>query len=252
MAEIIKNNRISGTDIWDLTVSAPEIAKEAAAGQFVNLYTGDSAYLLPRPISICRVDAQNGTVRMLFQAVGRGTKLFSQLKTQDYIKIMGPLGNGFTIHESGDASLLIGGGIGLPPLLELAARIKGRRLVYIGSKSSPVILKEEFKALGCEVFVSTDDGSEGFKGNVIELIKKNSLKFNNAYACGPRPMLRGAAMWAEESGINLQVSMEERMACGIGACVGCTVKIKAEDGFDNKKVCKDGPVFLSGEVLWDE
>ncbi len=252
MAEILKNECYID-NIYDMVLLAPEIAKEAKCGQFVNVYTGQADTLLPRPISICEIDKSEGSLRLVYQVVGKGTKTFSVLKAGDKVKILGPLGNGFAVDQSKNDNVVVGGGIGAPPLLELVKELGGRACVFLGSRSNPILVKE-FEALGAEVHVATDDGSQGFHGNVVELMNKIGPKAEAVYACGPKIMLKYAAAWARERGVNPQVSMEERMACGIGACVGCAVKIKkaGESTYSNLKVCKDGPVFLGEEVVWDE
>lgn len=252
MAEVLKNERVTG-EVFEMIIRVPEIAQEAKAGQFVNLYTGKGEMLLPRPISICEIDSQNGTLRLLYQVIGKGTELFSSLKIEDTIKVLGPLGNGFTINNGCQRNVIVGGGIGVPPLLEVAKNLKGKIQVFLGSKTNPILV-EEFKQLGASVYIATDDGREGFHGYVVDLVRKISPSPDAIFACGPKVMLRAVAQWAEEKDIEAQVSMEERMACGIGACVGCTIKVKKKNASDweNLKVCKDGPVFLSSEVVWDE
>lgn len=249
----IKKNGFFAPGICQMILLAPEIAKEAKAGQFVNLYTGKGEMILPRPISICEIKKEEGVLRLLYQVVGKGTALFSEKLPGEKIKIMGPLGNGFEIKaKDSGAHVVIGGGIGAPPLLELVKRLKGKVTVFLGARSHP-ILAEEFEAFGAEVHVATDDGSSGFHGNVLELIDKIKPQADEIYACGPKIMLKAVADWASQKGIAAQVSMEERMACGIGACVGCAIKIRKEpENWENLKVCKDGPVFLSNEVVWDE
>ncbi len=249
-AKILKNINITPV-IMDMTILAPEIAKEAKAGQFINMYTGKGEYILPRPISICDFDAENGTLRVVYAVVGKGTELFSTLKEGDSIKVLGPLGNGFTIDDKAEKSILVAGGIGAPPILGLCKRLKGKVEVYLGARETN-ILTDEFKALGAEVHLSSDAGMEGFKGNVVDLMKDKNASGDIIYTCGPKIMLKGVNAYAEAKGINIQVSMEERMACGIGACVGCAIKIKdGNGGYNNLKVCKDGPVFDGKEVLWD-
>jgi dihydroorotate dehydrogenase electron transfer subunit len=251
MGDILQNREfVSG--IYEMVVYAPAIAEEARSGQFVNLYTGKGEMILPRPISICEKDTKKGTLRFLYQAVGKGTVHFSTLNVGEKIRILGPLGNGFQVG-SGTNNVVIGGGIGVPPLLELVKQLKGSVQVFIGAKTTP-ILEQEFRDLGAEVFVATEDGSYGFSGNVMEVIKKVNPNPDAVFACGPRGLLRAISQWSEEKAVEAQVSMEERMACGIGACVGCTVKIqkKGATDWENLKVCKDGPVFLSSEVIWDE
>ncbi len=248
----ILHNKELVQGIYEMIILAPEIAKEACPGQFINLYTGKGEMILPRPISICEIDKADGTLRLLYQAVGKGTSYFSTLQSGETIKILGPLGNGFTMNQCQN-SVVIGGGIGVPPLLELVKQLKGSVQVFIGAKTTP-ILEKEFQELGAEVFVATEDGGYGLHGNVMDYIRKVAPNPDAIFACGPKGLLRAISDWAEEKGIDAQVSMEERMACGIGACVGCTVKIRKKNAVDweNLKVCKDGPVFLSSEVIWDE
>lgn len=253
MAKVLKNTFMT-EEICEMIILAPEIAEESKAGQFVDLYTGKGEFLLPRPVSICEIDKKEGTLKLLYQVVGKGTKIFSELQENDMIKVVGPLGNGFTIiPNTCGAHVVIGGGIGAPPLIQLVKELQGKVYVFLGFRNNPILVKE-FEALGAEVRVATDDGSVGFHGNVIDLIRKINPHTDKIYACGPPIMLKYAALWAAEKNIAAQVSMEERMACGIGACVGCAVKIKRQGEIDwsNLKVCKDGPVFLSNEVVWNE
>ncbi len=236
-------------DVYDITIHCPEIASWAKAGQFVELYPDNGANLLARPISICGMDAEKGDIRLVFRVVGKGTELFSRLGTGDKIRVLGPCGNGFNLKDG--SAVLVGGGIGVPPLLETCRQLKGDKTVVLGFRDkSSVILCDEFKALGARVYIATDDGSLGFKGNVVELMKSEGITGDMIYSCGPKIMLEALSDYAEERGIACQVSLEERMACGIGACVGCVVKIKDGDGWTHKKVCKDGPVFDSREVIW--
>ena len=251
-AEILENDKIAD-DIYSMTLFSPIIAKEAKAGQFVEVYTGLGEYILPRPISISEIDSRNGKLTLVYQTVGKGTEYFSQCPVGDLIKIMGPCGNGFEIKNCAKKHILVGGGIGIPPLVQLCKELKGEVTVFLGAKSSPV-LADKFRKLGAEVYIASDDGSIGFKGNVVELMNEIKPDGDMIYSCGPKIMLKFLAKWAEENNIPVQVSMEERMACGIGACVGCVVKIKrkGENDWQNLKVCKDGPVFMGDEVMWDE
>ncbi len=251
-AEILINDKIAD-DIYSMTLFSPFIAKEAKAGQFVEVYTGLGEHILPRPISISEIDSQNGKITLVYQIVGKGTEYFSKCPIGDLIKIMGPCGNGFEIKKNAKKHILVGGGIGIPPLVQLCRDIKGKAVVFLGAKSNPV-LTDKFRKLGAEVYIASDDGSIGFKGNVVELMKEIKPEGDMVYSCGPKIMLKFLAQWAKENNIPVQVSMEERMACGIGACVGCAVKIrkKGESDWQNLKVCKDGPVFMGDEVMWDE
>lgn len=243
---IIENISFLTEDICDLKLKC-NISQEAICGQFIMLYPDNGENLLPRPISICEIDKENGTLRIVFGVVGKGTKLFSQLKKNDVIRIMGPCGNGYNI-ASGKA-LLVGGGIGVPPLLQLCKELKGDCNVVLGFRTGS-FLKQDFEKTGAKVYISTDDGSQGFKGNVIDLIKSENIQADVIYSCGPSVMLKFLSQYAMDNNISCQVSMEERMACGLGACVGCVVKIKENNQIIHKKVCKDGPVFDCREVVW--
>lgn len=245
-AEVLSLDFIS-ENICDMRLYAPEITAEAKAGQFVEVYPDNGVNLLSRPISICEINKDKGSLRLVFQIVGKGTKLFSKLKKGDRIRLLGPCGNGYTLCEG--RNILVGGGIGVPPLLETCKELKGDKIVVLGFRSGS-FLAEEFEKLGAKVYITTDDGSKGFKGNVVDLLRSENITGDMIYSCGPKVMLKFLSMYAEEKGIKCQVSMEERMACGIGACVGCVVKIKDKEGWTYKKVCKDGPVFDSREVCW--
>lgn len=247
MAEIIRHTSLSD-GIFDMTLKAEEIAKEAKAGQFISVYLNNKSKILPRPISICGIDKEAGTLRIVYRTVGDGTKELSDYKEGEMVKILGPLGNGFTQKDK--KAILIGGGIGIPPMLELMKQLDCDKTAVLGYRDSDMFLKDEFEAVG-DVVISTEDGSFGTKGNVIDAIKEQGVEGSIIYACGPTPMLRGIKAYAEEMGIEAQISMEERMACGIGACLACVCKSKEKDAHSNvhnKRICKDGPVFLSTEV----
>ena len=242
-----------GTGIYDLTIQTKEIAAAAKAGQFVSVYSNDASKLLPRPISLCGIDRKAGTLRLVYRVTGEhtGTEQFSRLQAGDTMKIMGPLGNGFTV-EKGRKAFLIGGGIGVPPMLQLAKEMKdaGENFqIVMGYRDAGTFLLDEFKEQG-ESFVATEDGSVGTKGNVLDAIRENHLDADVIYACGPTPMLRALKTYAEEQNMTCYVSMEERMACGIGACLGCACRTIKNDEEYFAHVCKDGPVFNAKEVLW--
>ena len=247
MAEIIRHTSLSD-GIFDMTLKAEEIAKEAKAGQFISVYLNNKSKILPRPISICGIDKEAGTLRIVYRTVGDGTKELSDYKEGEMVKILGPLGNGFTQKDK--KAILIGGGIGIPPMLELMKQLDCDKTAVLGYRDSDMFLKDEFEAVG-DVVISTEDGSFGTKGNVIDAIKEQGVEGSIIYACGPTPMLRGIKAYAEEMGIEAQISMEERMACGFGACLACVCKAKDVDSHShvhNKRVCKDGPVFDAREV----
>ena len=233
--------------IYSMWIRSEEIAASAKPGQFVSLYCRDGSKLLPRPISICEINRKQGTIRLVYRATGKGTMEFAVLKPQDTIIIMGPLGNGFTLE--GTKALLIGGGIGIPPMLELAKQFNGEKQIVLGYRDI-TFLEDELASYG-KVFIATEDGSAGTKGNVLDAIRENNLEADIIYACGPTQMLRGIRDYALEKGIICQLSLEERMACGIGTCLGCVCKTKEVDHHSNVKnarICKDGPVFYAEEV----
>jgi dihydroorotate dehydrogenase electron transfer subunit len=248
IAKVVSKNFIAD-NIVDLKLGCAELAKKAVPGQFVEVYPDNGANLLSRPISICEIDATEGTLRLVFQVVGKGTELFSKLEKDNEVRVLGTCGNGYTLKNG--KNIFVGGGIGVPPLLESVKQCEGEKIVVLGFRSGSFLV-EDFEKTGAKVYVATDDGSVGFKGNVVDLLRSENIVGDNIYSCGPKIMLKFLSQYAEEKNIPCQVSMEERMACGIGACVGCVVPIKTGNGdeWTYKKVCKDGPVFDSKEVVW--
>lgn len=247
-AEVISMQFLTD-EICDLKIRCPQIAENAKAGQFLEIYPDNGINLLARPISICEKDSSEGTIRLVFRIAGKGTALFSRLKRGDKARVMGPCGNGYNI-ENGKKAVLVGGGIGIPPLLELCKEIRGEKIVVLGFASQK-FLADDFEKTGAGVYISTDDGSAGFKGNVLDLLKSENIQGDIIYSCGPKIMLKLVSLWAEERNIECFISVEERMACGIGACVGCAIKIMENGKQVYKKVCKDGPVFSGREVIWE-
>lgn len=282
IAVVVDQNAL-GRGIYDLTLKTTNIAKAAKAGQFVSVYSNDKSKLLPRPISLCGIDRDEDTIRLVYRLTGEntGTEEFSKLVMGDKIRILGPLGNGFTV-EPGKKAFLIGGGIGVPPMLQLAKDINsgvvqttgavdtntqekeqteekqinghGKKIcdmnIIMGYRDENTFLLDEFKEQA-DSFVATEDGSVGTKGNVIDAINENGLEADVIYACGPMPMLRALKAYAMEHDMECYVSMEERMACGIGACLACVCKTKDKDAHsnvNNKRICKEGPVFNAKEV----
>lgn len=247
-----------GNGIYDLTLKTDKIAKAAKAGQFVSVYSNDKSKLLPRPISLCGINRDDDTIRLVYRVTGEGTgtEEFSKLVRGDKVRILGPLGNGFTV-QPGKKAFLIGGGIGVPPMLQLAKDINAGidnavcdMNIVMGYRDENTFLLDEFKEQAAS-FVATEDGSVGTKGNVIDAIKENALEADVIYACGPMPMLRALKAYAAEHDMDCFVSMEERMACGIGACLACVCKTKDKDAHsnvNNKRICKEGPVFDAKEV----
>ena len=237
-------------DIYSMWISTKAIAREAKPGQFVSVYTKDASRLLPRPISLCEIDREKDALRIVYRIAGDGTREFSRLRAGDTIDILGPLGNGFPLEEAkGKRVMLMGGGIGIPPMLETAKAIQGEKIIVSGYRDE-LFLTEELNAAG-QQYLATEDGSAGTKGNVLDAVKANRLEADLIFACGPTPMLRAIKAYALDKGIPCWVSMEEKMACGIGACLACVCKSTEVDGHSqvhNKRICKDGPVFLSTEV----
>ncbi|MBO5389548.1 MAG: dihydroorotate dehydrogenase electron transfer subunit [Lachnospiraceae bacterium] len=245
-ANIIRQEMI-GTDIFSMIIQAKEIAVQARPGQFVDLYSADGSKLLPRPISLCEIDREAGTLRLVYRIAGKGTAEFSKLTSEHTIDVLGPLGNGFNLEDG--KAILIGGGIGIPPMLQLAKELKCEKSIVLGYRDEE-FLSEEFKQYG-EVYKSSDNGAIGVKGTVMDAIKEYGIEGTHIYACGPTPMLRAIQKYALENGIRAQLSLEERMACGVGACLACVCKSKEVDhhsNVNNKRVCKDGPVFYAEEV----
>lgn len=252
---LITSNQPIARDIYSMTIKVPDIVRMIQSpGQFVNIYPKEKHTLLPRPISICQVDAENESIRIIYAVVGDGTDQFSKMAVGDEIQVSGPSGNGFDLTGKQRDHLLVGGGVGVPPLVELAKRLKGNLTVVLGFRDEPYLV-EEFEHLGAKVHVATESGKVGYKGNVIDILNEENIKIDMVYSCGPKPMLKALNTWCQEKDIPVQVSLEERMACGIGVCVGCvckTIDEKSEDGWDYKKTCSDGPVFMGRDVIWDE
>lgn len=241
-----------GKDIYSMWLQTETIAKEAVPGQFVSLYSRDGSKLLPRPISLCEIDREQGRIRLVYRVTGKGTgtEEFSRYHAKVGIETMGPLGNGFPLEAvKGKKVFLIGGGIGIPPMLQTAKELEAEKVMVLGYRDE-LFLNEEFEPYG-KVYMATEDGSAGTKGNVLDAIRENGLQAGAIFACGPTPMLRALKAYAFEQNIPCWISMEERMACGVGACLACVCKTKEKDAHSNvhnKRICKDGPVFLSTEV----
>ena len=234
-------------DVFDFTLQAPELAALAAPGQFAQILV--PGHTLRRPISICGIDKAAGTLRFVFQIRGQGTAELSQFLPGSEIEILAPLGNGFPVDKS-KRTLLVGGGIGVPPLLGVAQELGEKAVAVLGFRNKDaLILEEDFQAAGAKTLIATDDGSCGHHGLVTE--RCQGQDFDCVMACGPAPMLKAVTALAEERGVPCYVSLEERMACGIGACLGCAVALRDEDGAQYfGHVCKDGPVFESHRVVW--
>lgn len=281
-------------NIFLIKLLAPLIAQEAIPGQFMHIKCSQDYYpLLRRPISIHRIDKEKGEIFILFQVVGEGSKLLSQKAIGDELDILGPLGNGFNIYPQSQKIMIVGGGIGVASLLALAEESirQGKEVrVLIGALKRELVLGEEsFRSLGAKVDIITDDGSYKHKGLITNLLEEDIQEGwlpDQIFTCGPKPMLRKIAEIASKANIDGQVSLEEHMGCGIGACLGCVCKIKTnlsaclpergpvcragtgrrsqsgnaqaeeknnnKEEYDYKRVCVDGPVFKANEVIWDD
>ena len=241
-------------DLFKFSVESSEITQNAKPGQFLEIRVSDNIDpFLRRPISIYNIDKENNIIEFVFQIRGKGTKILSEKKEGDFIDVLGPLGNGTFEVEDQENVMIIGGGIGIFPLYELTKQLKNKSntRVYLGFRNENyVVLEKEFQEIANSVIVTTDDGSYGNKGFAIEYMKKDILKNKPdiIYACGPLAMLKIIQELSIAENIPCQISLEERMGCGIGACLGCAVKII--DGHDTKygHVCKDGPVFWANQV----
>ena len=241
--------------ICSMWIEEKEMAQAAVPGQFISVYTQDKSRLLPRPISICEIDKAQGRLRIVYRIAGAGTAELAGRKAGEQVEVMGPLGNGYALRaadgkEPGTA-ILIGGGIGIPPLLALSQSLTCKKIAVLGYRDNQTFLKDEFEAAGCRVVLATDDGSIGTKGNVIDAIRAEGIAGDMIFSCGPTPMQRGVKAFAAEQSIPAQLSLEERMACGIGACLACVCRSKDVDEHShvhNKRVCKDGPVFMAEEI----
>lgn len=248
-AKIITKQTL-GPEIYEMWLEVPEIVKCAKPGQFLSLYCKDGQRMLPRPISICEIDQAAQKLRIVYRVAGEGTKEISSYKEGEGIEVLGPLGNGFYL-ENVSSALLFGGGIGIPPMLELAKSLSCKKIVVLGYRDQNTFLADEFLKVADQVIIATQDGSVGVEGNVIDAINQEGTDADMIFACGPTPMLRGIKAFASEKKIKAQLSLEEKMACGIGACLACVCKSKDKDhhtNVNNKRICKDGPVFFAEEI----
>ena len=274
-ARVLKNEPLA-EGVFSLLLQTV-FAEEAVAGQFVSVYSRDGARLLPRPISICQIDRDAGTLRLVYRVVGRGTEEFSRIKAGECLRVLGPLGNGFA-REAGTLPdcrrpILIGGGIGIPPMVGLAETLRSANrsgesisdasdqervgehawvepTLVMGYRNEDTFLTKECRAAG-RLVIASDDGSIGTHGTVIDAIREQRVTGDAVFACGPKPMLRAVKAYAEQNKLPCFISMEERMACGIGACLACVCRTVDADGHSrvkNARVCADGPVFDAKKV----
>lgn len=236
----VKSNENIAKDIYKMVLEG-DTAAITAPGQFINIAL--DGFYLRRPISVCDFDSD--TVTIIYKTVGRGTRYMSTLGNGARLDVLSGLGNGFDVAAGGEKPLLIGGGVGVPPMFRLAKEFcaAGRQVsVILGfNTAADVFCADEFRALGAQVHITTADGSVGTKGFVTDAMR--GMEYTYTYACGPEPMLRAVYAAAQTSG---QYSFEERMGCGFGACMGCSCKTK----YGNKRICKDGPVLVKEEIIW--
>lgn len=250
--KILSNEKLSA-GVYSLELETKNIAKNAKAGQFVTVYCKDSSRLLPRPISLCEIDSKKNTIRLVFRTVGAGTKELADYKAGEELTVMGPLGNGYDLDkfDANKKALIIGGGIGIPPMLQVAKDAKCQKEIVAGYRNKNELFLYKDLEVVAKVHVATDDGSFETKGTVIDAIKEKSLQADVVFACGPMPMLKALKMYCENNNIECYISLEESMACGIGACLGCVTKTKKKDhhlNVNNTRICTEGPVFDAREV----
>ncbi len=256
---IITENIAVAPDVYSMWLETGKI-KDAVPGQFLLLYLPDKVRLLGRPF--CMAEVKENRIRVVYRTVGSGTASLSALTPKDEIFIEAPLGHGYPHDEStikGRKIALIGGGLGAPSLLYLADELKKKQSAYdsiravLGYRDSSMkhFLADDFISLGLETVISTDDGSEGIRGNVIDALRETGYRPDLIYACGPMPMLSAVKKYASEEGALAYISLEEHMACGVGVCLGCVTKTVKEDPHShvrNARVCTEGPVFDARDV----
>ncbi len=237
----IKQNKCIAPNVYEMILGG-DTSDITATGQFVNIKL--DGFYLRRPISVC--DFAEDELKIIYKVVGEGTEYMAKLGNGEELDILTGLGNGYDMEKSGEAPLLIGGGVGVPPLYALAKRLvaQGKKVkVILGfNTESEIFYENEFKALGADVYVTTADGSYGIKGFVTNAFETVG-EYTHIFTCGPEPMLKAIYNASETSG---QFSFEERMGCGFGACMGCSCKTK----YGNKRICKDGPVLEKEEIIW--
>jgi len=243
LCEIITSRELAD-NVYAITMEAGGIGKKARPGQFLHIKCGDGVFLR-RPISIC--DCRDGYLKIVFAAKGPGTNWLSEQK-RGLLDVLGPLGNGFSL--AGKRLLFVGGGIGVPPLLYAAREAEGITTAILGFQTAEqVLLKDNFRDTCNRLILTTDDGSLGERGFVTTPLERElqTGTYDAVLACGPTPMLQAVAAVAKRCNVPCQVSLEERMACGVGACIGCIVTM--QNG-ENLRVCHEGPVFDAQEVAW--
>ncbi len=246
---VVSNIELS-SNLIELKLYVGEMAAYCNAGQFASIYVNDKSNILPRPISISEIDREKDILTFVIQVVGEGTKELANLKGHDVVSLLVALGNGYKLDDVSGLVYLIGGGVGIPPLVQTYKELKSIGLdvkVILGFRSE-TFLTNKFEEK--DLCICTDDGSYGFKGNVVELLSTLEVP-DEIFSCGPKPMLKGVVDYAKEKGVKTQISMEERMACSIGVCLGCVIKVNKGEEVVTKKVCVDGPVFRGEEIVFE-
>ncbi len=252
----VLSQRVLAEGIYDMWLETP-LAKDVCPGQFVGVFPTNKSTLLPRPISICEVNEEKTAIRLVYRVVGSGTAEFTLYQPGDYIMILGILGNGFPVDEAaGKKAVVMGGGIGVPPLLQTSKALSSMEetgttvSAVMGYRNNETFLSDEFEKCS-KLYIATEDGSIGTKGNVIDAMNEMNIDCDVIFACGPMPMLKAIKTYAEAKGIKAYISLEERMACGVGACLGCVCKTKNVDDHShvkNARICTDGPVFDADDI----
>lgn len=250
---VIGHNQVHN-DMYELEFILPGVSSECRPGQFVHIVPDlDNGPLLRRPLSLYDVDKKLGSITLLYKVVGKGTSLLTRVRSKDYVDVMGPLGRGFSLPGPAKRVLLVGGGVGIAPLVYLARVLKENncnvKVLHGTGNRKELVALDKLRQIGVDFLPATMDGSAGYKGWVTDLLaeKINPENIDFIYTCGPEPMMAVVAEFAQKYNIPGEVSLEEHMACGVGACLGCARKLRAEDEHF-VKVCKDGPVFSIKEV----
>ncbi|MCR5030246.1 MAG: dihydroorotate dehydrogenase electron transfer subunit [Selenomonadaceae bacterium] len=244
-AEILSNTEV-GPNVYEMKVTGEALARQAMPGQFVHVRIPAGMLLLRRPFGVANVD-DKGTLTIYYRVMGKGTSAMTSLRSGETLNFLGPLGQGFSLHAK--RPLIVGGGMGLAPLLYLAKQLHGAADVLMGGRNASELFWERlFRPYARDIFLTSDDGSRGEKGFVTNLLPRllSQESYDCIYTCGPEIMMRGIAKIASDHDVPCQASLEKRMACGLGACLSCVCDTTKKE---RKKICKDGPVFWAQEVF---
>ena len=256
-------NREIAADHFQMRLKAPAAARRARPGQFVHVLCDGTdscgrSPLLRRPLSLSDADPRRGTIDFIYKVVGLGTEVLAHIRAGEKVDFLGPLGHPFTPPARNHVACLVGGGVGIPPLYFLAKSLASHPAVevrvFLGARTKKwVICADDFRKLNLPVYVATDDGSLGYSGSVVDLAAKQLPANAALYVCGPTPMMTVAARLADKRGIPAQVSLEERMGCAMGVCMGCVVEVTTKPIGSHarfQRVCTEGPGFEAEEILW--